>query len=444
MAGITDSGFGALARDISNRMNYSKRIGALRRRMAGLAGDGEAVSGLLVTHLPDVRWLCGFTGSSAALAVTRRAVRLFTDGRYTAQAAEEVKGAKVEIVPSAPAVAAVQWLAVQVAASEGSSGAKAPADSANSMRGLKPPPPSVTGLAAPSKLSPRSLSKPSPLSDTGSAISSKAGLVGFDSVHTTVAELERWKAALPGKLRRRLLVPVASPVERLRWLKDEDELVIMAEAAKLGDDLFAHLLGFIRPGLTEVAVAAELEYQARVRGAEGMSFESIVAAGERSALPHGRASQGRLPRRGFLTLDFGVILKGYCSDMTRTVCLGKPTAREREVYEAVLEAQESAVNAVIDGAECGAVDEAARGVLRRAGMAEAFSHSTGHGVGLEIHEGPRIGAGQKDLLAPGMVITIEPGVYFAGEFGVRIEDMVAVTRTGGRVLTGSPKALIEL
>jgi Xaa-Pro aminopeptidase len=358
----------------------------LRRRMSGLG-----TTGLVITHLPDVRWLCGFTGSSAALGVTRRAVRLFTDGRYTAQAAEEVhpgkSGTKVEIVPSAPAVVAVQWLAVQMG---------------------------------------------------------ETGAVGFDSTQTTVAEFERWKEALPAKLRRKLLIPVKSAVEPLRWLKDEDELAIMVEAAKLGDDLFAHLLGFIRPGLTETAVAAELEYQARMRGAEGMSFESIVAAGARSALPHGRASAARLPRHGFLTLDFGVILKGYCSDMTRTVCLGKPTAREREVYEAVLEAQESAVAAVAAGVECGAVDEAARSVLRRVGMAEAFSHSTGHGVGIEIHEGPRIGAKQKDKLAAGMVITIEPGAYFAGEFGVRIEDMVAVTREGGRVLTHSPKALIEL
>jgi Xaa-Pro aminopeptidase len=374
-----------LSRDIPNRMNISKRIGLLRRRMSS-----SGLQGLLVTHLPDVRYLCGFTGSSAALAVTRRGCRMFTDGRYTAQAAEEVQGAKVEIVPSAPAVAAVQWLAAQVAVDQ--------------------------GMAS----------------------------VGFDSAQTSVAEFDRFKAALPARLRRKLLTPVKSLVEPLRWLKDEDELAIMAEAAKLGDNLFAHLLGFIRPGLTEVAVAAELEYQARLRGAEGMSFESIVASGVRSALPHGRASEARLPRHGFLTLDFGVILKGYCSDMTRTVCLGKPSAREREVYEAVLEAQEAAVVAVAAGVECGTVDEAARGVLRKVGMAEAFSHSTGHGVGIEIHEGPRIGAGQKDKLAPGMVITIEPGAYFAGEFGVRIEDMVAVTRTGGNVLTRSPKALIEL
>lgn len=363
-------------------MVYSKRIGALRRRMGAVT-----ISGLLVTHLPDVRYLCGFTGSSAALAITRRGVRLFTDGRYKAQAAKEVMGAKVEIVPSTPATAAIQWLAVQIG---------------------------------------------------------EAGKLGFDSGRTSVADLERWKSSLPSRLRKNLLTPIVSLVEQLRWLKDEEELTVIAEAASLGCDLFDFLLGFIRPGQSEAAVAAELEYQARLRGAEGMSFESIVAAGLRSSLPHGRASQAKLPRHGFLTLDFGVILKGYCSDMTRTVCLGKPTLREREVYDTVLAAQEMAVASVAAGVECGAVDEAARSILRQAGMAEAFSHSTGHGVGIEIHEGPRIGAGQKERLRPGMVITIEPGAYFAGEFGVRIEDMVVVTRDGGRVLTNSPKALIEL
>ena len=143
-------------------------------------------------------------------------------------------------------------------------------------------------------------------------------------------------------------------------------------------------------------------------------------------------------------MDFGIIHKGYCSDMTRTVFLGKPRPEERRAYEAVLEAQENAVNAVAPGASCAEVDEAARGVLRRAGLAEAFSHSTGHGVGLEIHEPPRIGARQTTRLQPGMVITIEPGIYLAGKFGIRIEDMVAVTRSGGQVLTPAPKALIEL
>ncbi len=166
-----------------------------------------------------------------------------------------------------------------------------------------------------------------------------------------------------------------------------------------------------------------------------MSFETIVASGARSAMPHGRATATLLPKRGFVTLDFGIIHKGYCSDMTRTVYLGKPRPGERKAYEAVLEAQEAAVNAVAPGASCAEVDEAARSILRREGLGEAFSHSTGHGVGLEIHEPPRVGVGQSTRLVPGMVVTIEPGVYLAGQFGIRIEDMVAVTRSGGKVLT---------
>jgi Xaa-Pro aminopeptidase len=357
-------------------------MGALRRKLtrAGLPG-------LLVTHLPDLRYLSGFTGSSAALAVTRRTARLFTDGRYAAQAAEETKAARVQIVSNPPAVAAVQWLAAQ---------------------------PGVE-------------------------------IAAFDPTHTTVAELAVWKAALPNHLRRAFLSSLpAAFVEPLRRIKDEDELAVMREAALIGCRLFQHILGYLRPGIREVEVAAELEHQARLQGAEGMSFETIVASGLRSALPHGRATGLALPRRGFLTLDFGVILKGYCSDMTRTVFFGKPKSKERNAYAAVLEAQEAAVAAVISGVSCGEVDEAARSVLRREGLAEAFSHSTGHGVGLEIHEPPRVGAGQVTRLLPGMVVTIEPGVYLSGEFGVRIEDMVAVTRTGGEVLTPAPKALIEL
>jgi Xaa-Pro aminopeptidase len=364
------------------QVDHFRRIGLLRRRLtkAGL-------SGLLVTHLPDLRYLSGFTGSSAALAITRRSARLFTDGRYVAQAAEEVQAAQVQIVASSPAVAAVEWLAAQ---------------------------PGVE-------------------------------CAGFDPGKTTVANLDRYRAALPSRLRRNFLSALSAPlVEPLRWVKDEDELALMAEAALVGCKLFEHILGFIRPGLAEFEVAAELEHRARLLGAEGMSFETIVASGARSALPHGRATAATLPRRGFLTLDFGVILKGYCSDMTRTVYLGRPKAKERNVYQAVLEAQEAGVAAVAAGARCGDVDEAARGVLRRAGLAEAFTHSTGHGVGLEIHESPRIGAEQPTRLLAGMVVTIEPGIYLAGEFGIRIEDMVAVTRTGGQVLTPAPKALIEL
>jgi Xaa-Pro aminopeptidase len=218
----------------------------------------------------------------------------------------------------------------------------------------------------------------------------------------------------------------------------------MKQAARLGVDLFHELLPQIQPGMPETAIAALLEHSARARGAEGMSFETIVAGGRRSALPHGRATSQRLPRKGFLTLDFGVILNGYCSDMTRTIFLGQPTRRERFTYDSVLEAQQAAVKAVKPGVSCGDVDEAARSVLRKAGLAEYFTHSTGHGVGLEIHEAPRIARDQSQFLLPGMVVTIEPGVYIAGHFGVRIEDMVVVTRNGGQVLTPASTGWTQL
>jgi Xaa-Pro aminopeptidase len=363
-------------------MDHLSRIGALRRKLtrAGLHG-------LVVTHPPDIRYLSGFTGSSAALGITRRRARLFTDGRYTSQAAEEVNATQVQIVAGPPAIATVQWMAAQ---------------------------PGVE-------------------------------MAGFDATRTTVAELARWKQELPSHLRRSFFSLTPAPlVEGLRTVKDDDELAVMKEAALVGCQLFEHILEFLRPGIAEMEVAAELEHQARLLGAEGMSFETIVASGRRSAMPHGVASTVPLPRRGFVTLDFGIIHKGYCSDMTRTVFLGKPKSAERDAYRAVLGAQQAAVQAVAAGVSCGQVDEAARSILRREGWGERFSHSTGHGVGLEIHEPPRVGVGQKTRLETGMVITIEPGIYLPGEFGIRIEDMVAVTRAGSEVLTPAATALIEL
>lgn len=340
---------------------------------------------LLITHLPDVRWLCGFTGSNAALAVTSGKAMLFTDGRYTTQAREETSGARVTIAPKSALRDACAWLAGQ------------------------------TQHAC------------------------------FDADHTSVAALELMRSALPAKQRRGFFAAMKSPLlSELRMVKDAGELRQMEEAAALGCSLFEAMLPRIEAGVTEIALAAELEFLARGMGAEGMSFETIVASGPRSTLPHGRATQARLPRKGFVTLDFGVILKGYCSDMTRTVHMGRATGEERSAYDTVLEAQEAAVSAVKPGVTCGAVDEAARSVLGKAGLAKYFTHSTGHGVGLEIHEQPRIAAGQETRLEPGMVITIEPGIYLSGKFGIRIEDMVAVTEKGSRVLTPVTKSWIEL
>jgi Xaa-Pro aminopeptidase len=311
---------------------------------------------------------------------------LFTDGRYTTQAKAEVRGMRVVIGKAAPAKQATEWLA-------GSGSRKC----------------------------------------------------AFDASVTTVAALDAMRGSLPANLRRTFFVSTEGLVARIREVKDADEVAAMRRAATLGCELFEGVLEHIVPGAAETEVAAQLELMARRGGAEAMSFETIVASGERSALPHGRATLAKLPKRGFVTLDFGVLLNGYCSDMTRTVHLGKGSQRERDVYHSVLEAQKAAVAMVAPGVTCGDIDEAARSVLREAGLEKAFSHSTGHGVGLEIHEGPRIATKQAQLLQPGMVITIEPGAYLAGEFGIRIEDMVLVTAKGNDVLTAaSLKAWINL
>jgi Xaa-Pro aminopeptidase len=341
---------------------------------------------LLVTHPADVRYLCGFTGSNAALVLAGGKSVLFTDGRYTVQAKNEALGTRVTIVSKRPVLpAACEWI-VQ------------------------------TGIKR----------------------------CGFDATVTTVAMLESLRKEVPARIRRGLFMALSSPVARLRQVKDPDEISKIRGAANLGCQLFDGMLEYLRPGMTEIDVASTLEYRARQAGAEAMSFDTIVASGERSALPHGHASMAKLPRRGFVTLDFGVVLDGYMSDMTRTVHLGKAQASERDVYDAVLEAQEAAVAIVAPGVTAGEVDEAARSVLRRTGLDRWFTHSTGHGVGLEIHEGPRLGAKQTQQLEPGMVVTVEPGIYMPGQFGLRIEDMVLVTSAGHEVLTPSVKAWIEL
>ncbi len=364
-------------------MNYRSRLRRLRATMAS-----QRIAALLVTHLPDVRYLSGFTGSNAALAITPKAAVLVTDGRYTGQAAEQVKSADVRIARGSAMTEACRWLAA-----------------------------------------------------------TRIGHAYYDAEATTVKALEAMQSAVKGSVKpaRSFFRPLASSlVAKQRMVKDVAEVTCMADAAALGVRLFDQILSVMRPGIAESAVAAEIEYAARRSGAEGMSFSTIVASGPRSALPHGTASQAKLPRRGFVTLDFGVILNGYCSDMTRTVHMGRAFGREREVYDAVQAAQEHAVAAVRAGVTAAEIDEAARSVLRQAGLAEHFTHSTGHGVGLEIHESPRIAAGQETLLSKGMVITIEPGVYLADAFGVRIEDTVVVEPRGARVLTPATKAWIEL
>jgi Xaa-Pro aminopeptidase len=269
----------------------------------------------------------------------------------------------------------------------------------------------------------------------------RSARLGFEADLTTVAAAGQMRDLTHKRI---VWKPTSGLIMRQRLIKDADELKLIWAAVKLGAEVYNDALSSLRPGIPEVEVAATLEYAARRAGADSMSFETIVAAGKRGALPHGRASSSAIPRRGFVVIDSGVILRGYCSDMTRTVHVGRVDRIRRAWYNAVLQAQLAGIAAVRPGVTAAEVDEAARTVLRRARLDRYFTHSTGHGVGLEIHEPPRLAKGQAEKLEPGMVITIEPGIYVPGKGGIRIEDMVVVTPSGAEVLTPVTKELIEV
>jgi len=352
-------------------------------RMRHLRAQLEAhrLDAVLITHLPNIRYLCGFTGSAGVLALTDRDATFFTDGRYTEQACVEVRGAKITIRKGKSGMAAaLKWLRTR------------------------------SGIRR----------------------------IGIESSYLTVAERDVITRSL-GSARK--IVNAPPRVEEMRMVKSPDEIAKIRAACELGASLFDGLTAGIRPGVPETEVAGQLEFAARKAGVDQMAFPTIIAGGHRSALPHGRASHAPIPPRGFVVCDFGVILSGYCSDMTRTLHVGRPTAEARRVYAAVRDAQQAGLEAVKPCKTVGEVDASARKLLLYNGLARYFTHSTGHGLGLEIHEAPRVAAGQKEVLRPGMVITVEPGVYLPGKWGVRIEDTVVVTETGCEILTNCPKDL---
>ena len=362
-------------------MDFRARQVKLREHLSTTRFDG-----LLISHLPNIRYLCGFTGSAGLLLVESGGSIFFTDNRYDTQAHEEVKSAKVVIAPKAVLIALSDFL--------GSRRRRA-----------------------------------------------RVRTIGIEAEHFTVAEKKRLSKLSPAGVSFK---DAPSVVERARMIKDEDEIKRIRTAVELGAKLFDRAVEVLRQGIKEVEVAAEMELTARRAGAEEMSFPTIIASGARSALPHGRASNQAIPRSAFVVCDFGVILSGYCSDQTRTVWIGNPTDDARRAYEAVREAQQAGIDAVRPGIPVGDVDAAARKVLTKAGLGKYFTHSTGHGVGLEIHESPRVADGQREILQPGMVITIEPGVYFPGKWGVRIEDMVLVTAGGCEALTPTSKEFLAV
>ncbi|MCK5124953.1 MAG: aminopeptidase P family protein [candidate division Zixibacteria bacterium] len=334
------------------------------------------------TSMPGVRWLTGYSGSTGGVFVTQKSATFISDFRYTEQAKKEVKGAKVLI-------------------------------------SKKPPIATLADLKAAQK---------------------KNLKVAIEAARLTIEQKMMIEVALPDAI----LIDCKNMLEDIAIIKDKYEIENLRQAAKISDSAFERILGFLRPGITEKEVGAELEYQMKMLGAEKEAFSTIVASGFRSAMPHGVASSKKLEKGDFITFDFGAIYNGYVSDMTRTVVLGKATTRQKKVYNTVLKAQMAGVKKVKAGVAGKAVDDVCRKIITKAGFGKNFGHGTGHGIGLEVHSGPRLSPISKDILKSGMVVTVEPGIYITGWGGVRIEDDVVVRPGGCTILNKSPKNLLEI
>jgi Xaa-Pro aminopeptidase len=360
---------------MENHSEFSLR----RQRLLPSLSEARANAFLTIAR-SNVRYLSGFTGSNAALLVTRDRAILFTDPRYQIQAALE-SDCEIRIAKG--------LLTKEIS---------------TSMKRLR--------------------------------LSS----VAFEQNRINFLDYQHLKDAVG----RGRLKPVDGVVEQLRMIKSPAEIATIKASVQLNSAAVAQALRRFRPSMSEIDLAAEIEYRMRCLGADGPAFDTIVASGSRSALPHAIASHHPIAADELLLMDVGAMVAGYASDMTRTHAVGKLNAKLRRSYRAVLESQLAALDAVRPGVSCSAVDRAARDVLRGYGLEKQFIHSTGHGLGLEVHEPPRLGRKERTKLEPGMVITIEPGVYQEGLGGIRIEDTVAVTSSGCEILTPTGKELVVL
>ena len=268
-------------------------------------------------------------------------------------------------------------------------------------------------------------------------------VVAVENDRITLADFEDLKNKLPG-IEFNPTAALSRAIEEIRLVKSEAELAKISAAQRIAEDAFDHMLGFIKPGLTEKQVQLELDFYMLSHGAEALSFETIAVAGKKSSMPHGVPGDNEILPGDFLTLDYGAVVDGYHSDMARTVAVGQPSAKQKEVYNVVLEAQLAGLAALKDGVTGFDADKASRDVIARAGYGAYFGHGTGHGVGVEIHEAPRLSPKSKATLHTGNVVTVEPGIYLPGAFGVRIEDMAVITDDGCIGLTRCPKELIVL
>ena len=350
---------------------------ARAQTLAEKVGEHE-LDALLVSKLVNVRWLTGFTGSNAVAVVGSQARRFVTDFRYLTQIAEQLDP---------------EW-----------------------EREI------ATDL----------------LARVADRIGDEPLRLGFDDEHLSVRLHGKLAEALPDDVE---LVVAGGLVESLRAVKDAGEIDAIRAAARLADAALEDVLAGGLAGRTEREIALEIEFAIRRRGAQGVSFPPIVAAAEHGALPHAEPRDVPIPAGTLVVIDWGAQLDGYASDCTRTFATGELDPRDRAIYELVLRAQQEALAAVRPGPTGRDVDAVARAIIDEAGHAEHFGHGLGHGVGLEVHEGPRLSKQGDDMLAAGNVVTVEPGVYVPGAIGVRIEDLVLITADGGEVLNGLPKEL---
>ena len=345
-----------------------------------LAAEHDA-DGVLITHPTDVRWGVGFTGSNGVLAVTESRAEFVTDGRYTAQAASEVVGASVHIAPS-----------------------------------------SLTATVA------------------GTSVFPARSRIVVQADRLTIAAFRKLEATVPDVA----FVPVADLLVEVVAAKTEAEVEAVRQAQALTCDVFTAILPHVRLGVTEQALAARIVHEHLLRGASAMSFQPIVASGPNGALPHARPGSRAFEAGDLVVLDMGGMLNGYSADLSRTVAIGEPSAEARQAYDVVRAAQHAAIGAARAGMTGRDLDTVARSVIENAGLGDAFTHSLGHGVGLDVHEWPRLSQQVEHVLPAGATVTIEPGVYLENQFGIRIEDIVVLREGGCENLTPLPTDLLVL
>jgi len=341
----------------------------------------NGLDSLIVTEINHVRYLSGFTGSNGIVVLAPPKSFFLTDFRYGVQAQKEVKDCKI-VIASRQLITELPKLPVFA----------------------------------------------------------KGARIGIEGDFISLTLLNKLKELLPEVTFK----PTSLLIESLSVVKDNDEIGRIRKSVRIADKAFAEILNEIKPGIKEKDVALEIEYKMRKLGAENVSFETIVASGQRSAMPHGIASEKKLRKGDFVTIDFGCLYQGYASDITRTLVLGKATDKQKKIYNIVLTAQKAACRAVKPGMACSRLDSVARDMIMKAGYGDYFGHGLGHGIGLMVHDKPVLSPQSNEVLEPGMAITIEPGIYISNWGGVRIEDDVLVTANGGQILSKSPKELIEL